>query len=277
MLEARGISLRLGGADVLRGVDLALTTGEVLALVGPNGAGKSSLLGCLSGAIVPQEGAVRIDGDDPARLSPATLALRRAVLEQTPASAAAFTLEALVSLAIPRAVPPDDARSLADEAIAAMGLGRLRHRPIDRLSGGERHRAHMARAMAQLGAGRWLGGGRWLLLDEPTASLDPAHQAAVLHAAHGAARAGAGVLAVLHDLTLAAALADRVAVMRRGAILAQGRPGAVLTPRLLADVYGLPMTVTRMAEGPISVTPDYHATRPNCQETPKGDTTCLSQ
>lgn len=270
MLEAQGITLRLGGTEVLRDVDLALAPGEVLALVGPNGAGKSSLLGCLSGAFAPHRGHVRIDGDDPARLSAAALARRRAVLEQTPDSAAAFPLEVLVGLAIPRAVPPAEAAALAADAMTTMGLAHLRRRPLDRLSGGERHRAHMARALAQLAAGRGLGAGRWLLLDEPTASLDPAHQAAVLRAARGVAGEGAGVLAVLHDLTLAAALADRVALLRAGRIVATGRPGAVLTPKLLADVYGLPMSVLRVAGGPITITPDYHAT-------PEGERACSSQ
>ncbi len=191
------------------------------------------------------------------------------MLEQTPASAAAFPLEVLAGLAIPREVPPGAAASIVTDAIATMGLAHLRTRPLDRLSGGERHRAHMARALAQLAAGRWLGEGRWLMLDEPTASLDPAHQAAGLRAARGVASEGVGVLAVLHDLTLAAALADRVALMRAGQIVATGRPGAVLTPRLLAHVYGLPMIVTRVAGGPLTVTANYYATR-------EGESACSS-
>jgi iron complex transport system ATP-binding protein len=133
---------------------------------------------------------------------------------------------------------------------------------MDRLSGGEQHRAHMARALAQLWAGRHLGGGRWLLLDEPTASLDLAHQAAVLRSARQAAAEGVGVVAVLHDLSLAAAVADRIVLMQTGRIVADGPPGAVLTAGRLSGVYGLSIAVTRTAEGTLAVTPVYEAEAP---------------
>src|SRR5699024_6653226 len=138
---------------------------------------------------------------------------RRAVLEQTPEIGAAFRLRELVGLAIPRAVPPEAAARIEAEAMAALEIEPFAERKLDLLSGGERHRAHMARALAQLAAGRWLGHGRWLMLDERTASLDLRHQASVLMAARRAAAEGAGVLAILHDLTLAAAVADRIAIL----------------------------------------------------------------
>jgi iron complex transport system ATP-binding protein len=255
MLEADGLHLARGPVPALDGAALSLRPGEVLGLVGPNGAGKSTLIACLSGALAPDRGAVRLDGDAPARLSPAELARRRAVLEQTPASAAPFPLTDLVGLAIPREIPPARARSITAEALAAVGLGALAARPLDRLSGGERHRAHMARALAQRRAGRDLGHGRWLLLDEPTASLDLAHQASVLRAARAAAADGAGVLAALHDLTLAAAMADRLALMQAGRIVALGPPAEVLTPARLAPVYGLPVTVAPLPGGGLAVAP----------------------
>ena len=267
MLEAVGVHLSLGATRALDGVTLALRPGEALGLIGPNGAGKSTLLACLSGALAPDGGAIRLDGEDPARLAPGDLARRRAVLEQTPASAAPFALADLVGLAIPRAVPPARARTIVADSLAAVGLGHLATRPLDRLSGGERHRGHMARALAQHRAGRDLGHGRWLLLDEPTASLDLAHQASVLRAARAAAAAGAGVLAVLHDLTLAAAMADRLALMQAGRIVALGPPEAVLTPDRLAAVYGLPVAVAPLPGGPLAVTPIYSR---------KGESACSS-
>lgn len=254
MLEAQGLTLRLGGVEALRGVDLTLRPGELLAVVGPNGAGKSSLLGCLSGAIRPTSGSVRIEGADPSRLAPAVLARMRAVLEQSPESAAPWPLETLVALGIPREIAPGDAAGFVARAIEAVGLSALRHRRVDRLSGGERHRAHMARALAQHFAGRALGRGGWLLLDEPTASLDLAHQGAALRAAKAAATGGAGVLAVLHDLTLAAQFADRVAVMQAGRVIACGPPESALTEARLAAVYGLPV-VRAHAEGAVALIP----------------------
>jgi iron complex transport system ATP-binding protein len=259
MLEAEGLRLSHGATRALDGISLAVRPGEVLGLIGPNGAGKSTLLACLSGALRPDRGAVRLDGADPGALSPGELARRRAVLEQTPASAAPFPLADLVGLAIPREIPPGRAREIVAAALAAVGLSHLAARPLDRLSGGERHRGHMARALAQHRAGRDAGLGRWLLLDEPTASLDLAHQSSVLRAARAAAAGGAGVLAVLHDLTLAAAMADRLALMERGRVVALGTPGDVLMPRRLAAVYGLPVTVAPLPGGPLAVTPIYAA------------------
>lgn len=258
MLEAREISLRLGGRPALSAASLSLRPGEVLALVGPNGAGKSTLLSCLSGALRPERGAALIDGAPVAALDPAALALRRAVLEQSPASAAAFAVTELVGLAIPIGIPPKEAAEIAADAVEALGLSALAERRLAALSGGERHRAHMARALAQLEAGRRLGFGRWLLLDEPTASLDPRHQASVLRAARRAARAGAGVLAVLHDLTLAAHLADRIALLKNGRVLAVAPPAEALTPERLSEVYEMPMRVSAAAAGALTVTPLYH-------------------
>jgi len=257
MLEAKGVHLALGTTRALDGVTLAVRPGEVLGLIGPNGAGKSTLLACLSGALEPGRGAIRLDGETPARLTPGDLSRRRAVLEQTPASAAPFPLGDLVGLAIPRAIAPARAQAIVADALAAVGLSHFAGRPLDRLSGGERHRGHMARALAQHRAGRDLGHGRWLLLDEPTASLDLAHQASVLRAARAAAAGGAGVLAVLHDLTLAAAMADRLALMQAGRIVALGSAAGVLTPERLAAVYGLPVAVTPLPDGPLAVTPIY--------------------
>ncbi|MEL7138497.1 MAG: ATP-binding cassette domain-containing protein [Pseudomonadota bacterium] len=257
MLEARDITLTIGRTPILNAASLSIAPGRVTALVGPNGAGKSTLLACLSGAIVPQGGAVRMDGDNPARLSAAALGLRRAVLDQTPSVAAPFTLEELIELGIPRAISPVDARRITRDASAALGLTRLRERSIDALSGGERHRAHMARALAQLNAGRMLGGGRWLLLDEPTASLDLRHQASVMQAARQAAADGVGVLAVLHDLSLAAAMADTVAVMQSGSIVASGAPRACLTSELLGRVYGIEIAVSEPRAGLQAIVPIY--------------------
>ncbi|WP_340110540.1 ATP-binding cassette domain-containing protein [Pikeienuella sp. HZG-20] len=268
MLEARSLSLTLGGAQALDAVDLSVRPGEVLALIGPNGAGKSSLLACLSGALRPTSGFVEIDGVDPARLTPGALARRRAVLEQAPESAAPFPLADLVALAIPPEIDEAAKRRIVEEALGAVGLAALGSRPLDRLSGGERHRGHMARALAQHHAGRALGAGGWLLLDEPTASLDLAHQGAVLRAARAAARGGAGVLAVLHDLNLAAALADRVALMVQGRLLFIGPTAETLTAERLSAVYGLPVHVAPVM-GALSITP-LHAGK-------EGDCSCISR
>ncbi|MEM9148017.1 MAG: ATP-binding cassette domain-containing protein [Pseudomonadota bacterium] len=257
MLEALGITVRRGGRVILDDVDLRLAPGEIVAVIGPNGAGKSTALACLSGAIVPDAGTVRIDGVEPRTLLAADLALRRAVVDQTPSASAAFTVRTLAGLAIPRAVSPKEARAIEMRVLAATGLSALAARPLDRLSGGERQRAHVARALAQLFAGRQLGGGGWLLLDEPTAGLDLAHQDAVARAARAAADAGAGVLVVLHDLTLAAAVADRILLLDQGRVVADGAPQETLSPERVEAVYGLPVVVDTLPSGQVAITPMF--------------------
>lgn len=250
MLEARSVSLARGGRRVLDTVSLALPPGAFVALCGPNGAGKSSLLAVLAGEIRPDAGSATLDGRPLGGLAAAALAAERAVLEQAPTLAAPFTVADLVGLGmslVPRAGV--DEPSVRERAMRAAGVRGLADRPVVRLSGGERARAHLARALAQLWTGRATGGGRFLLLDEPTASLDIAHGLAVMRAARAEAEAGAGVLFVLHDLNLAAAFADRVALMRNGRIVAEGPPAEVFRADRLTEVYESPLAVEQTSGG----------------------------
>jgi iron complex transport system ATP-binding protein len=265
MLEARAVTLRRGGRAALDGVSLRVGPGELVALCGPNGAGKSTLLATLAGDLRPEAGAATLDGRPLAALSAVALAAQRAVLEQAPSLSAAFTVAELARLgadAVPSA--PVDPDAMALRALSAVGMTAHARRAADRLSGGERARAHLARVLAQLWAGRAAGGGRFLLLDEPTASLDLAHQVAVMRAARAAADEGAGVLCVLHDLNLAAAFADRLALLREGRVAAEGAPEAVLTADRLGALYGAPIAVSRGENGALRIAPDLSSfvTRP---------------
>ena len=255
-LRRAGSSSCAAGGSCFPALTSALRPGELLALVGPNGAGKSSLFSVLAGELRPHRGAVELEGRPLSAMGAAELAVERAALEQAPSLSAPFTVSALVALgmgAVPRAMV--DEAAIAARAMAAAGIAHLAGRPADRLSGGERARAHLARVLAQLWTGRAAGGGRYLLLDEPTASLDIAHQVAVMRVARGEARAGAGVLAVLHDLNLAAGFADRVLLMAGGRAAAEGEPAAVLDAALLSEVYGTPIAVERVAGGRPRVVP----------------------
>ena len=260
MLEARDVSLRRGGRLALDGVSLAVRPGAVLALCGPNGAGKSSLLALLAGDLRPDAGAVALDGAGLPGLGAEALARLRAVLEQSPSLSVPFAVRDLVALGL-GTVPmsPADAEAIIGRAMRATGVEDFADRPADRLSGGERARAHLARALAQLTAGRLAGGGRYLLLDEPTASLDLAHQVAVMRAARAAAKAGAGVLAVVHDLNLAAAFADHVVLLDRGRVEAEGAPAQIFDAARLSAVYGAPIAVSRTPGGGLRVAPDFDA------------------
>lgn len=236
--EARELSVLLGGRTVLAKVSLEVTYGEVLALVGPNGAGKSTLLAALAADLPAERGAVRI-GDRPAdEWSAAELALRRAVLPQAATLAFPFTVGEVVRMGrAPWARTPaeDEDEEAIAEAMAQAEVTEFADRPFSALSGGERARVALARALAQRTG--------VLFLDEPTAALDLRHQELVLRLCRERAAAGVAVVVVLHDLGLAAAYADRAAVVADGRIAADGPPAEVFTPELLTRVYGQPVEV----------------------------------
>ncbi|WP_378729775.1 heme ABC transporter ATP-binding protein [Nocardia brasiliensis] len=242
-LRARGVSVDRRGAHtaqrrVLEAVDFDVVAGEVVALVGPNGAGKSTLLAALAGELTPSEGAVELEGRALTHWSPLDMARRRAVLPQTHTVGFPFTAREVVAMGRAPWVRTER-RELDDERIAAaMAAADVEHlaaRSFPTLSGGERARVALARVLAQ-DTGT-------LLLDEPTAALDLGHQEAVLRLATARAAAGSAVVVVLHDLGIAAAYADRVAVLESGRIAADGPPRQVLTTDLLTRVYQHPVEV----------------------------------
>ncbi|MEM9044231.1 MAG: ATP-binding cassette domain-containing protein [Pseudomonadota bacterium] len=257
MIEARDLKVVRGGKTILNDVSLTAEQGEVLALIGPNGAGKSTLLNCLSGSIKPDQGQVLLGDCSIDNLSPNELAKRRSVLDQNPTASAFFRVDEMIQLGLPIEVAPAQARALVADAIDAMGLSTLSMNRVDTLSGGEAHRAHMARTLVQLWAGQEMGHGLWLLLDEPTASLDLGHQACVLDAARAAAERGAGVVVICHDLTIAFALAQRVALMNDGKIVAIGSPSAIITADQLEPVYGVGLIVSEPRPGLRTVSPNF--------------------
>ncbi len=260
MLEAQGISVRRGRRTVLHNIDVALSPGEVVAVCGPNGAGKSTLLSVLAGDLTPAEGTVRIDGAPIDAFDPQSLALQRAVLEQSPSVAAPFLVEELVGFGAscaPISLP--STRPLTQEAMQSAGVSHLADARTDRLSGGEGARAHLARVLAQISAGRLSGGGKYLFLDEPTASLDLSHQITAMRAVRRVANQGGGVLTVLHDLNLAAVFADRIVLLDDGTLVKEGPPEAVFTSGTLSGVYGVGFQVTQESPGSLSITPLYEA------------------
>lgn len=234
----RSVGLRLGGAQILHGIDLDIAYGRVLALVGPNGAGKSSLLGVVTGDLVPETGEVLLDEAPVRTRSARELSRIRSVLLQDNQVVFPFTVAEVVEMG--RAPWIGTEHSAADAAQIAAALahadvGHLAGRAYPSLSGGERARVSLARVLAQ--------DTRVVLLDEPTAALDLRHQEDVLRVARGLAAAGRAVVVVLHDLSLAAAYADDVAIVDGGRLVAHGAPASVLTEERITEVYGTPVRV----------------------------------
>ncbi|MDX3849571.1 heme ABC transporter ATP-binding protein [Streptomyces sp. AK02-01A] len=238
--EAEGLQLRLGQREVLSGINLTVRAGEVLALVGPNGAGKSTLLAALAADLRPDGGALRIDGRPAHHWSAPELALRRAVLPQAATLSFPFPVAEVVRMGrapwAGTALEDEDGAAVA-EAMALTETAEFAGRPFSALSGGERARVALARVLAQRAP--------LLLLDEPTAALDLRHQELVLRICRARAAAGDAVVVVLHDLGLAAAHADRTAVLHDGRIAAEGPPEGVFRDELLSRVYRQPVEVLR--------------------------------
>ncbi|NJP67438.1 heme ABC transporter ATP-binding protein [Streptomyces spiramenti] len=238
LAEARDVTLQLGGRPVLDGVSLTVRAGEVLALVGPNGAGKSTLLAALAADTAVEGGAILIDGKPAESWNARELSLRRAVLPQAATLSFPFLVDEVVRMG--RAPWAGTAAEDEDEAVVAAALAATEvtafaPRPFSALSGGEKARVALSRVLAQRTA--------VLLLDEPTAALDLRHQELVLTVCRERARAGDAVVVVVHDLGLAAAHADRVAVLAGGRVAGEGPPDTTLTPELLSKVYQHPVEV----------------------------------
>jgi len=253
MLQAIDLDCARGGREVLRGVSLDVRPGEVLGVLGANGAGKSTLLATLAGELAAAGGAARLDGRPLGAWGAPALARRRAVLPQSPALAFDLEVDEVVRMgAYPfPELAPAPLSALAGQALALTDAGHLAGRRYGRLSGGEQQRVQFARVVVQLLACRTAGEYRALLLDEPTASLDPRHQIALLRAVRDLARLhGAAALVVLHDVNLAAAWCDRIALLGDGRLVGLDTPRRVLTEAHLHAVYGLAARVLDHPEQP---------------------------
>lgn len=230
-LSADNVSLVLGGRTVLDGVSVAFAPGRVTAVLGANGAGKSTLLRALA-ALVPARGAT-LDGRDVAEM-PARE--RGRVVGYLPQDAVVHWNMAVRDLvALGRLPYGGGGERAVAEAMAVTDTVALAERRVRELSGGERARVLLARVLA--------GEPRWLLADEPLASLDPLHQLETLDLLRAAAGRGIGVIVVLHDLTQAARVADDVVLLREGRVLASGVAGEVLTAGNLAAAYGVKFSI----------------------------------
>lgn len=228
-LAATDLSLKRGDRRVVEQVSTELKQGQIIAICGPNGAGKSSLLMGLAGLIEPASGAEVLDDQ---KLDTYTAQERAKQIGYLPQGAdIAWDVSVANLVRLGRLPHRDRGDEAIEKAIQTLDLAALRDRPASQLSGGEQARALLARVLA--------GEPEWILADEPLAALDLAHQLRLLAHLRAAADAGAGVVIVLHDLSLAMNHADRVLVMHKGRLAADGPPTEALSPKVIADCWGV--------------------------------------
>jgi len=247
-LRTQDLMVRLGRHAAVTGASTALEPGQLTGIIGPNGAGKSTLIRALLGLVRADGGEVSIDGTPIARLDRKEVARRVAYLPQGQTLHWPLMVERLVALGrmphlgpLSRLSAEDDAQ--VDAALARADVLHLKGRIATELSGGERARVLLARALAV--------GAPALIADEPLAALDPGHQIDVMDLLKAEARAGSLVVTVLHDLGMAARYCDRLLLMDKGCLVADGQPMDVLTEQRLAEVYGISACIEADGEWPL--------------------------
>lgn len=247
MIEAQRVSKAYGGAKVLEEIGFEVREGETFGIIGPNGSGKSTLLKLLSGVEKPEDGEIRFAGRPLGDYARKELARRMAVLEQEPLPPVGFTVREVVEMGrYPHQSwfgdEPEEADRLIDGIMERLDLAELAERSLEHLSGGEKQRVALAKVMAQEP--------ELLMLDEPTTYLDIGRQIQLLDRIREWQRnAKLTVVAVLHDLNLAALYCDRLLLLHRGRIAGIGTPEEILTPERLAGVYGIEPIIVRHPAG----------------------------
>jgi iron complex transport system ATP-binding protein len=245
IVEAERVTYAVDGATIVEEISLTVRGGEFACIVGPNGAGKTTIMRLLAGELAASGGRTTIDGEDPAGTTVADRARMRAFLAQSERSDVPFPVRTVVGFGTHlSSLDRSGQDALIAEAMSSLGIDRLSERVMSSLSGGEQKRVAVARTFAQ--------DAPVILLDEPTDSLDLAHADAVMARAGDYAAEGRTVIVTSHDLNLAARHADRVVVLDRGRVVADGSPTDVLDATLLSRVYGC---VVRVMPHPVDGRP----------------------
>ena len=247
-IKARQVSLSRGNRWLLNNIKLEVHCGQILGVIGPNGSGKTTLLNLLAGDFPASSGEIYYENlmiDDYTLIDRAKY---RSVMSQRQEIVFSYTVKEIIEMGIVGEYGIDIDTHTTDRVqniLELLQLQELKDRNVRTLSGGEQQRVHIARALVQIWQEKSYLDPRFLLLDEPTSSLDLAHEMKVIEILKEEVRKGLGVLAIFHDLNLTAHFADRVALLYEGKIAALGTPKKVLQPKILQDIYGLKMTVSK--------------------------------
>ena len=255
-LSASNISFSAGANSILKNMSIEIQPGTFTAVVGPNGAGKSTLLKILSGDSKPTKGEVKLLDRSLASFRPKELAKIRSVLSQHTEVAFSFTVEEVIGLGLHiHRLTKMEIEGIVREVLQETGIDHLRKRLYPTLSGGERQRVQLARALAQIWEGTLHP--RFLLLDEPTNNLDLAHQHAILFTARTMLRKNLGVLAIVHDLNLAAQYADYILFVKGGTLHAEGVPYEIMKKEIIEEVFQHPVNILYGDRGPFVMALPY--------------------
>lgn len=238
------ISFAIGSKYIVKDLEFSFKAGNLVSIIGPNGAGKTTLLKLMSGELKPSGGEIFLNDLAFSELSLKERANKRAVMTQSSSVVFDFLVEEILEMGWVQGSSDDFVKACSD-VVNSCGLDELMGRKFNTLSGGEQQRVQFARAMLQVGGLSKTAEDRFLLLDEPTSSMDVAYELNLLNLAKEVRKTGVGVIVVLHDLNLAARFSDQIILMNSGLIVASGQPEEVLSDRILSDVYSTELRVER--------------------------------
>ena len=238
------VSFAIGSKYIVKDLEFSFKAGNLVSIIGPNGAGKTTLLKLMSGELKPSGGEIFLNDFAFSELSLKERANKRAVMTQSSSVVFDFLVEEILEMGWVQGSSDDFVKACSD-VVNSCGLDELMGRKFNTLSGGEQQRVQFARAMLQVGGLSKTAEDRFLLLDEPTSSMDVAYELNLLNLAKEVRKTGVGVIVVLHDLNLAARFSDQIILMNSGLIVASGQPEEVLSDRILSDVYSTELRVER--------------------------------
>ncbi|WP_353065715.1 heme ABC transporter ATP-binding protein [Arcanobacterium hippocoleae] len=249
MLRADNVSFSYGTREILHEVSLDVYSGEIIGVLGPNGTGKSTLLGVLTGDLSVQHGVVQIGGKSLQEYTRQELARTRSVMPQASEFPFSYLVYDVVSMGRSAwGTSEAENAQIVRNAMQCTDVAKMEDRDIMTLSGGEAARVTLARVVAQEA--------RVVFLDEPTAALDIAHQERTMQLCRNMAKNGDAVIAIMHDIQLAAAYCDRISLLKSGRVVACGTPSEVLTSEQLSFVYDWPIRVIPHGNGAIAIVPE---------------------